>query len=118
MYPNSPVEIRVSILKISQQGYPSMISFQANVEGTLITVSTYPHSKLCSSDLSIFLNLESRNALISAYSASPSRRGKASKQPMQPRSRGARPGRDERVFHVTNSGLRYRSSQQGAYNSP
>lgn len=65
----------------------------------------YPHSNVFSSDLSIFLNRESLNALMRAYSASPSCKGSASKLPMHPRSLGARPGRDERVFHVTNRGL-------------
>lgn len=47
----------------------------------------------------------SLNALISAYSASPSLTGSGSNVPMHPRSLGARPGREERVFHVTNRGL-------------
>lgn len=52
---------------------------------------TYPHCNLSNSLLSIFLNLESLNALIRAYSASPSCRGMGSKLPMQPRKRHSRP---------------------------
>jgi hypothetical protein len=48
---------------------------------------------------------------MSAYSASPSLKGSASKLPMQPRNLGARPGREERVFQVTNSGLADGSDQ-------
>jgi hypothetical protein len=66
---------------------------------------TYPHSRLSSSRSSIFLNLESPKALISAYSASPSLNGSASKLPMHPLNLGARPGREERAFQVTNNGL-------------
>lgn len=65
----------------------------------------YPHSRLSSSCLSIFLKRESLNALMMAYSARPSRIGKGSKVPMQPRNLGARPGREERVFHVTKTAL-------------
>lgn len=42
---------------------------------------------------------------MSAYSAKPSRSGWGSKVPIQPRSLGDLPGRDERVFHVTKRGL-------------
>jgi hypothetical protein len=70
-----------------------------------VTRGTYSHSKLSSSHSWILLNRESRKALISAYSAIPSRSGIASKLPMQPLRRDARPGRDERVLHVTNNGL-------------
>ena len=67
--------------------------------------ATNLHSRASSSRSSTFLNRASPNALVRAYSARPSRRGRASKLPMQPRSRGARPGREERMFQVTKSGL-------------
>lgn len=66
---------------------------------------TYPHSSVSSSLFSIFLNLESLKALMRAYSAKPSCNGIASKLPMHPLRRGALPGREDRVFQVTNSGL-------------
>lgn len=40
-----------------------------------------------------------------AYSAKPACSANASKLPMQPLSLELRPGRDERVFQVTNKGL-------------
>lgn len=70
---------------------------------------TYPHSRLSSSDSSIFLNLESRNALVNAYSAIPALSGCASKVPMQPLRRCPRPERDDLLFQVTNKGLRIQS---------
>ncbi len=67
--------------------------------------STHEHSSVSSSHSSIPLNLESRNALMRAYSASPSLSGWGSKVPMQPRSLCGRPGREDRVFQVTKRGL-------------
>lgn len=67
--------------------------------------ATYPHSRLSNSHSSIFLNLVSLKALMRAYSARPSWRESGSKFPIHPRSLGGRPGREERVFQVTKSGL-------------
>lgn len=63
-----------------------------------------PHSSKGSSFASIFLNRESLKALVSAYSAMPSRIGMGSKLPMQPLSLGVRPGREDLMFQVTKRG--------------
>jgi hypothetical protein len=79
------------------------------------------HSKVGSSDFVILRNLVSLKALMRAYSARPSCSGCGSKVPIQPRSRGERPGRVGRVFQVTKRGLdnlsdlRYYSSYRKRY---
>ena len=77
-----------------------------NARRYILPLCTHPHSRVSSSRSSIFLKRWSSNALISAYSARPSRIGIASKVPMHPLNRGCRPGRDDLVFQVTKSGLR------------
>jgi hypothetical protein len=63
-----------------------------------------PHSSKGSSFASIFLNRESLKALMSAYSAMPSRIDMGSKLPMQPLSLVVRPGREDLMFQVTKRG--------------
>jgi hypothetical protein len=100
-----PIQVGIGVFEVSEQGDAREAPHVWHDFMIQEVKATYPHSKLSSSDLSIFLNLVSLNALIRAYSASPSCKRSASKLPIQPRSRGARPGRDDRVFHVTNNGL-------------
>jgi hypothetical protein len=98
-----PIQIRRGIFKIGEKR--DAVCGIMGLEHIDQRKDMYQHSSDSNSYSSILLNRESLKALMRAYSASPSFKGNASKLPMHPRSRGARPGREERVVQVTNRGL-------------
>jgi hypothetical protein len=82
--------------------------------GAIADKTPHPHSNLCNSRSSIFLKRESLKALMSAYSARPSRTGRASNVPMQPLRRECPLKREGWVCHETNSGLQSRLDQDSS----
>ena len=127
VHANCPVEIRCRIFKVRQQRNAARATqdrarqIWSGEQWSEVNRRrlAYPHSRLSSSCFSIFRNLESLKALMRAYSAIPSRIGSGSKVPIHPRNLGARPGREDLVFQVTNSGLKIvskaRPGPPGAY---